>query len=224
MREELESDNSIESEIRLENLEEFKSITKSFEEKNGVVSLEDFLMEISLVSDITEHKDETDVVTLMTVHSAKGLEFKNVFLIGMDEGIFPHNNSFFDNESLEEERRLCYVSITRAKEKLWIVNANKRLLYGNDCYNKPSRFISEINPNNIEYVTSKENVYNVDFKNSEHFVIDSSAEYTVGEKIYHDIFNEGIVISVDGSVLTIAFSHPYGVKKLLKGHKSIKKI
>ena len=84
MKQELESEKSIESEIRLENLEEFKSITKAFEEKNGLISLEDFLTEISLVSDITEHKDETDVVTLMTVHSAKGLEFENVFLIGME--------------------------------------------------------------------------------------------------------------------------------------------
>ena len=120
MKHELESEKSIESEIRLENLEEFKSITKAFEEKNGLISLEDFITEISLVSDVTEHKDETDVVTLMTVHSAKGLEFENVFLIGMEEGIFPHNNSFDSAEAIEEERRLCYVAITRAKKRLLV--------------------------------------------------------------------------------------------------------
>jgi len=149
MKHELESDNSIESEIRLENLEEFKSITRTFEEKNGIISLEDFLTEISLVADITEHQQNSDVVTLMTVHSAKGLEFENVFLIGMEEGVFPHSNSFFDDEAIEEERRLCYVAITRAKSHLWLVSANKRLLFGTDNYNRPSRFIDEINSDYI---------------------------------------------------------------------------
>ena len=224
MKEELENDNSIESEIRLENLEEFKSITKTFEEKNGVVSLEDFLMEISLVSDMTEHKGDNDVVTLMTVHSAKGLEFENVFLIGMEEGIFPHNNSLFDNESLEEERRLCYVAITRAKKKLWLVSANKRLLYGNDCYNKVSRFIGEIDSNNIEQTVSNIKTFNNESNFNKNSLIDLNLDYNIGEHIYHDIFNEGVIVSIDGSVLTVAFAHPHGLKKLLKGHKSIKKM
>ena len=221
MRKELESEKSIESEIRLENLEEFKSITKAFEEKNGIVSLEDFLTEISLVSDVTEHREDNDVVTLMTVHSAKGLEFENVFLIGMEEGVFPHSNSFFDDEALEEERRLCYVAITRAKKKLWLVNAHKRLLFGNDSYNKPSRFIDEINPNNIIEDGSKMNIVSGrSIKN----VVSEDVDYGPGDKIVHDVFGEGIIISIDGSVVSIAFAHPYGVKKLLKGHKSIKKV
>lgn len=221
MRKELESEKSIESEIRLENLEEFKSITKAFEEKNGIVSLEDFLTEISLVSDVTEHREDNDVVTLMTVHSAKGLEFENVFLIGMEEGVFPHSNSFFDDEALEEERRLCYVAITRAKKKLWLVNAHKRLLFGNDSYNKPSRFIDEINPNNIIEDGSKMNIVSGrSIKN----VVSEDVDYGPGDKIIHDVFGEGVIISIDGSVVSIAFAHPYGVKKLLKGHKSIKKV
>jgi len=221
MRKELQSEKSIESEIRLENLEEFKSITKAFEEKNGIVSLEDFLTEISLVSDVTEHREDNDVVTLMTVHSAKGLEFENVFLIGMEEGVFPHSNSFFDDEALEEERRLCYVAITRAKKKLWLVNAHKRLLFGNDSYNKPSRFIDEINPNNIIEDGSKMNIVSGrSIKN----VVSEDVDYGPGDKIVHDVFGEGIIISIDGSVVSIAFAHPYGVKKLLKGHKSIKKV
>lgn len=221
MRHELETDTSIEAEIRLENLEEFKSITKAFEEKNGIVSLDDFLTEISLVSDVTEHRDETDVVTLMTVHSAKGLEFENVFLIGMEEGVFPHNNSFFDDEALEEERRLCYVAITRAKKHLWLVNANKRLLFGTDSYNKPSRFISEINPDNIVENGSKRNVLE---KKSFVSSVSDDVDYGPGDKVMHDVFGEGVVISIDGSVVSIAFAHPHGVKKLLKGHKSIKKV
>ena len=222
MKQELEGDNSIESEIRLENLEEFKSITKTFEEKNGIISLEDFLTEISLVSDITEHQQNSDVVTLMTVHSAKGLEFENVFLIGMEEGVFPHSNSFFDDEAIEEERRLCYVAITRAKSHLWLVNAHKRLLFGNDSYNQPSRFIGEISSDYIFESGSKRNI--IDNKTSFVNNIVHDVDYGSGDKVVHDVFGEGVVISIDGSVVNIAFSHPHGVKKLLKGHKSIKKI
>ncbi len=224
MKQELESEKSIESEIRLENLEEFKSITKAFEEKNGLISLEDFLTEISLVSDVTEHKDETDVVTLMTVHSAKGLEFENVFLIGMEEGIFPHNNSFESSEAIEEERRLCYVAITRAKKRLWLVNANHRLIYGMDNFNKPSRFIDEINK---EYINEEKTERKVVKSNSFQKIqkaVDETVDYQAGDKIMHDVFGEGVIISIEGSVVTIAFAHPHGIKKLLKGHKSIKKI
>ena len=224
MKQELESEKSIESEIRLENLEEFKSITKAFEEKNGLISLEDFLTEISLVSDVTEHKDETDVVTLMTVHSAKGLEFENVFLIGMEEGIFPHNNSFESSEGVEEERRLCYVAITRAKKRLWLVNANHRLIYGMDNFNKPSRFIDEINKEYInEEKTERKIVKSNTFQKIQK-AVDETVDYQAGDKIMHDVFGEGVIISIEGSVVTIAFAHPHGIKKLLKGHKSIKKI
>ena len=224
MKHELESEKSIESEIRLENLEEFKSITKAFEEKNGLISLEDFLTEISIVSDVTEHKDETDVVTLMTVHSAKGLEFENVFLIGMEEGIFPHNNSFESSEAIEEERRLCYVAITRAKKRLWLVNANHRLIYGMDNFNKPSRFINEINKEYINEEKTERKVVRSNTFQKIQKAVDETVDYQAGDKIMHDVFGEGVIISIEGSVVTIAFAHPHGIKKLLKGHKSIKKI
>ena len=224
MKQELESEKSIESEIRLENLEEFKSITKAFEEKNGLISLEDFLTEISLVSDVTEHKDETDVVTLMTVHSAKGLEFENVFLIGMEEGIFPHNNSFESSEAIEEERRLCYVAITRAKKRLWLVNANHRLIYGMDNFNKPSRFIDEINKEYINEEKTERKIVKSNAFQKIQKAVDETVDYQAGDKIIHDVFGEGVIISIEGSVVTIAFAHPHGIKKLLKGHKSIKKI
>ena len=223
MKQELESEKSIESEIRLENLEEFKSITKAFEEKNGLISLEDFLTEMSLVSDVTEHKNETDVVTLMTVHSAKGLEFENVFLIGMEEGIFPHNNSFESSEAIEEERRLCYVAITRAKKRLWLVNANHRLIYGCDNFNKPSRFIEEINKEYINEEKTERKTIKSTFQKIRK-AVDETVDYQAGDKIMHDVFGEGVIISIEGSVVTIAFAHPHGIKKLLKGHKSIKKI
>ncbi len=222
MRGELESEKSMEADIRLENLEEFKTITKNFEERNGIISLDEFLMEISLVTDIEEHKNRTDVVTLMTVHSAKGLEFDYVFMIGLEEGIFPHQNSFLEADGIEEERRLCYVAMTRARKKLWLVNAKRRTLYGMDHMNPPSRFLQEVDDAYIEK----------DFKEStasqkvDTFVskVDSSVEYSIGDHIVHDTFGTGVVVGVEKSILTIAFPHPTGIKKLLKGHKSIRKV
>jgi len=221
MKKELEDEDSMEADIRLENLEEFKTITKNFEEKNGIISLEEFLAEISLVSDVEEHKNNSDVITLMTVHSAKGLEFDYVFIIGLEEGIFPHNNSLFEAEALEEERRLCYVAITRAKKSLYLINARKRTIYGMDSYNAPSRFIEEINEELLDSDVVKEEKIIRKFDKIE---INDNIDYTVGEKISHDSFGEGVIVSVDKSILTVAFPHPYGIKKLLKGHKTFRKI
>lgn len=220
MKEELEKEDSIESEVRLENLEEFKSITKSFEEKNGIVSLEEFLAEISLVSDIEEHKGNNNAVTLMTVHSAKGLEFEYVFLIGMEEGIFPHNNSLMDPEQLEEERRLCYVAITRAKQNLWITNARKRTIFGMDSYNPTSRFIDEIRPELLDSNVMKTEPVFILKKENE---IDTSIEYQFGDKIIHETFGIGVVVGIDKSIISVAFPHPIGIKKLIKGHSTYRK-
>ena len=217
IRKELESSKTLEAEVRLENLEEFKSITKNFEENNGVISLEEFLLEISLVSDIEEHKNNNDVVTLMTVHSAKGLEFDHVFLIGLEEGLFPHSNCLDSSDEIEEERRLCYVAVTRAKKTLTLVNAQRRMLYGNTNCNPPSRFISEISDDYLDKDIKEE----VKFSKEE--MIDKTAEYSVGDHVIHDIYGEGVVVAI-GSILTVAFSHPYGIKKIMKGHKSIRKV
>lgn len=222
IKEELEHEKTLEADIRLENLEEFKTITKTFEEKNGIISLEDFLNEISLVSDIEEHKNNTDVVTLMTVHSAKGLEFEHVFLIGMEEGIFPHSNSLMDMEQIEEERRLCYVAVTRAKKTLHLVNARRRTIFGDLSYNMPSRFIDEIDENYLEIdeeqqVQTKTQIYKEDN-------IDTSIEYHIGEKVEHETFGVGMIVGIETSILTVAFPHPHGIKKLLKGHKTYRKV
>ena len=218
MRRELESSKTLEAEVRLENLEEFKSITKNFEENNGVISLEEFLLEISLVSDIEEHKNNNDVVTLMTIHSAKGLEFDHVFIIGLEEGLFPHSNCLDSSDEIEEERRLCYVAVTRAKKTLTLVNAERRMLYGNTNCNPPSRFIGEISD---KYLDKDVKESSVKFKKDE--MIDKNAEYSVGDHVIHDVYGEGVVVAI-GSVLSIAFSHPYGIKKIMKGHKSIRKV
>ena len=210
---ELEEENTIEAQTRIENLNEFKSIAYQFEENYGIISLEDFLNEISLVADITEYKDN-ESVTLMTIHSAKGLEFDNVFIVGMEESIFPHFNSFESNDQMEEERRLCYVAITRAKKRLWLVNALSRTIYGNRVSNKESRFIKEIDS---KYFNTTQN--NIKVNN-----VDDSVEYSIGEHIYFDMYGEGVIVGIKDKVLTVAFKHPYGIKMLIKGHKKIRKV
>ena len=218
MRQELKNEKTLDADIRIENLEEFKSITKSFEERYGTIMLDEFLEEISLVADIEEYKNKTDVVTLMTVHSAKGLEFDYVFVIGLEETIFPHKNSLMDNDQLEEERRLCYVAITRAKKELFLLNAKRRTIFGMDSYNPPSRFIKEIDEEYLENLSEDESSLIPSARN-----IDSSIEYKVGDHVSHITFGEGIVISINKSILSIAFPAPYGVKSIMKGHKSIRK-
>lgn len=221
MRQDLINEDSIEAEVRLENLEEFKSITKSFEERNGIVSLEEFLMEISLVSDIEEHKENNNAVTLMTIHSAKGLEFNYVFLIGMEESLFPHNNSLLDRNGVEEERRLCYVAITRAKEELHLVNAKRRTLYGMESMNPPSRFIDEIEEDLLDKNQVEDTL--LEFSPSE-TIIDETIEYSVGDKVHHTVFGTGVILGIEPKILTVAFPHPHGIKKVLKGHKSLEKV
>ncbi|HHW69172.1 MAG TPA: UvrD-helicase domain-containing protein [Tenericutes bacterium] len=220
IRQELLNEKTIEAELRIENLEEFKTIAKNSEEEMGVISLEDFLNNITLVSDVQEYKNYDDVVTLLTIHSSKGLEFENVFIIGMEEGVFPHKNSYSNMEELEEERRLCYVAITRAKKSLWFVNARRRTLYGIESCNPPSRFISEINDEYINSNISDINSLKVNIDS----LVDENQEYQFGEKITHETFGLGIIVEMDKSVLTIAFPHPHGIKKILKGHKSIRKV
>lgn len=212
IRKELETEKTVDAEIRLSNLEEFKSITRTYEENSDSPTLEEFLEEISLVADMNEHKNETNVVTLMTVHAAKGLEFDYVFVIGMEEGLFPHLNSM-ETEDLEEERRLCYVAITRAKKKLWLINAKSRMIYGKHDNYFPSRFISEIPDEYLEKDENKKQVTS----------FTSDEEYRLGEILEHKIFGQGVVVGMDDKDLTIAFSNKYGIKKIARGHASLRR-
>ena len=227
MKDEYKGDKSLEAEIRLENLEEFKSITKGYEEEYGVISLTDFLNEVAIVSDVSEHQDSTNKVSLMTIHAVKGLEFDNVFIMGMEEGLFPHYNSINSGSiaEIEEERRLCYVAITRAKKNLWMLNTKRRMLFGNTQINMPSRFMDEIDSKYLETEDNRTNIVNkmVSFVKEDKFRSDD-VSYNIGDHVKHDEFGEGVVISVDGSLITIAFPHPYGIKKMMAKHKSITKI
>ena len=201
MKKELEDSHLIEDETRLENLMEFKSITASYEERTGSVNLGDFLEEISLVSDQANHTEDGNVVTLMTLHSAKGLEFPVVFMVGMEEGIFPHNMSIME-DNIEEERRLCYVGITRAKEKLYLTNAKRRMLYGKDQMNVPSRFIAEIKDDLLEKneINKEEKI----IKKGEMYTKDNS-DIVKGSIIDNTEYGLGAGIDVSGSSITVAF-------------------
>lgn len=221
IKQSLEEDKSLDSELRWENLLEFRSITESYQKQTGTVNLEDFLEEISLVADMSEHQDMDDIITLMTIHSAKGLEFKCVFIVGMEESILPHSNAFLEPGGLEEERRLCYVAITRAKERLYLSNAKKRMLYGKTVSNPPSRFIDEINSALLEKSESsiKEEIkFDKDKMYSE-----NSINYKSGEIVFHASFGKGVVVGIDERFVTVAFDKRFGIKKFLSNYKGLKR-
>ena len=221
LRAEYELSKNLEDEAKVENLNEFKSVAVSFEE-SGIYDLETFLENIMLVADAGQYKENSDAVNIMTLHSAKGLEFKVVFILGMEEGVFPHQRSFESLSELEEERRLCYVGITRAKSKLYLLSARKRTLYGKTNATVESRFIKEIDSDliNITNTAVKEesktrvvgNMYN-----------DDPSELHQGDKVIHTVFGEGVIVKLSGNLATIAFKHPVGIKTIAANHKYLTK-
>ena len=224
MKKSLEDEKSIEADIRLENLEEFKSIAKAMEINEGIVSLEELLDKLALVSDVSEQKnDNEDKVTLRTMHAVKGLEYDYVFVIGVEEGLFPHSNSLESNDELEEERRLCYVAITRAKKKLYLINARSRILYGKVSSNVPSRFINEISDEYIETIGKKEDSNVFKPKIDKNKMMNEDNDLHPGDMVNHDKYGFGVVVTIDGSIATISFKRD-GLKKLMKNHKSIHKM
>jgi len=221
MKEELTKNQILENELRLDNLMEFRSITENYQNVTGSVNLSDFLDEVSLIADITEHKNDDDAITLMTFHSAKGLEFKVVFMVGMEEGLMPHQNSFDESDGIEEERRLCYVGITRAKERLYITNAKYRMLYGHDMANPPSRFISEISPEYIESNVVNDIQNNIIKIDKNLLYDDENEDYKSGDVVNHLSFGRGVVVGVDERFVTVAFNKRFGIKKFLKNYKGL---
>ena len=224
LKKELEDEESLEAEVRLENLEEFKSITKSFEEREGLVSLEEFLLEISLISDVEEYKNDPNRISLMTVHSVKGLEFNHVFVVGLEEGIFPHMNSLMESSDIEEERRLCYVAITRAKDDLHLINTRRRTLFGKEQINPVSRFIGEIDPNLLDTNVKEELSKSEEKIEVGEMFREEEVDYQVGDFVYHESFGTGKVVEVTNTLVSVAFKHPHGIKKLMKNHKKLSKV
>lgn len=228
---------------RIENIEELKSTINTYIEESEEPSLSEFLEEISLYTDLDKMDSDTDAVVLMTVHSAKGLEFNNVFAVGMEDGIFPSGRCFGSDEEIEEERRLAYVAITRAKKHLYLSSSAQRMLFGSTQRNVTSRFIKEIDKNLIEKHdntiianTDKPPVSKVNSISLQQQLASnkaaksksaSGADYAVGERVKHNIFGEGTILSVrkmaNDAMLEIAFEK-VGTKKIMANFAKIQKL
>ena len=229
---------------RLENIKELKSSMIQFCEENDSRSLFDYLEQVALISDLDSYDDTDDRVTLMTMHSAKGLEFENVYIVGAEENIFPGYRSLGDMYELEEDRRLCYVAITRAKRKLYITTAASRLLYGQTQHNKMSRFIQEIPGEYMEYNDKtaktamsertyggrKQSTYLQDrsaAQAAKSAAAPSSESFAAGDRVSHRKFGEGTVLSAsplgNDTLLEISFDTS-GTKKLAAAFAKITKI
>ncbi|HHY91022.1 MAG TPA: UvrD-helicase domain-containing protein, partial [Clostridiales bacterium] len=233
---ELRQENTLESRARIENLQEFLSVAVDFEANNEVCTLEEFLAGISLMSDIDKMEEGENAVSMLTLHSAKGLEFPIVFLVGLEEGLFPVAGALEDIREIEEERRLCYVGITRAKEMLWLTHARTRTIYGRTSYNQISRFVNEIRDDLICKPKEEQAVPKTAFKeetssrnsgiyrgltmtsNPKPIRQTPQQEIQVGNRIQHNKFGSGLVVSVnqkgENTEITVAFDQ-VGIKKLL---------
>jgi DNA helicase-2/ATP-dependent DNA helicase PcrA len=243
----LEGDNTVEAEGRLENVLEFKSVINQYEKEEAEPSLPGFLEKISLMAEVDNLDAKEDAVILMTLHSAKGLEFPVVFMVGMEDGLFPGWRSFDEKDKLEEERRLCYVGMTRAQNKLYLINAEVRTLYGKTDFTKESMFLKEIDPNVIEgdgiYRQKKEEEH----KSRDGFSKDAyrpfdglkysraqsmesglgtkltSKDLASGDLVLHSKFGKGTVLDVEGPTVTVVFDS-VGTKKLAISIAPLEKI
>lgn len=205
-------DKTPQGEARQENVRELLSVAKSYQE----VGLDGFLEEVSLISDLDSADFGNNAVTLMTLHAAKGLEFPVVFMIGMEESIFPHSRALYDQSEMEEERRLCYVGMTRAKEELYMMHATSRLLYGGMQHNPPSRFLSEID-GEVHLATGFEDSMAGSFPQQQAFTNNAEQRYvpdlSEGDGVKHQLFGMGTVLEIEGDNATIYFKGK-GTKKL----------
>lgn len=239
----LEDAKTVEAEGRIENLLEFKSVLYDREEENPQLSLAEFLESVALMADVDNHRPEENAVVLMTLHSAKGLEFPVVFMPGMEDGLFPGWRAVESEEGLEEERRLCYVGITRAKERLCMTSAIARTIYGKTEYTRESQFLKEIDPllwddeadrlGTKSYQeeksaggagrTERYNKNNKPFDRLKYIRQDveklknmgsaPKSDLNAGDKVKHPKFGEGLIVSVNKNVANIAFDS-VGMKKL----------
>lgn len=232
-----------EGSFRLENINELKSSILNYEKEVDTPSLGGFLEEISLYTDVDKYEPTEDAIMLMTIHSAKGLEFSNVYLVGMEQGVFPSSRSLDDPADLEEERRLAYVALTRAKRNLTITSAANRMLFGMTIRNLPSQFVSEIDHNLIERKNSRFLQKNEESTNTVSEIqsillqkqlaskktkpITPKKEYHVGERIVHNVFGTGTVLSMtqmgNDAMLEVGFDQ-VGTKKLMANYAKIRKI
>ena len=231
--------------FRLENIEELKTSILTYQNEAEEASLGGFLEEISLYTDVDKYEPDQDTVMLMTVHSAKGLEFRNVFLVGMEQSVFPGNRSLSTPQDLEEERRLAYVALTRAKEKLTLTTAASRMLFGMTMRNPPSQFLEEIDKSLLEEKTSRrqskrgipagnaESVQSISLLQQQMAASKKRVyqaqpkEFHVGERVRHAVFGDGTVLSItkmaNDAMLEVGFDQ-VGTKRLMASHPKIKKL
>jgi DNA helicase-2/ATP-dependent DNA helicase PcrA len=236
------------ADVKIENVQELRTSIVQYMEQAEEPSLSGFLEEVALYTEADRDDGTDDKVTLMTVHSAKGLEYENVFVVGMDDGIFPSARSFDSEDDMEEERRLAYVAITRAKKRLYLANARQRMLFGQTQHNITSRFMKEIGSELVEKhdnaAAMKQQLANEDNavtevrsatlqqqlarnKKSTGSAPKEAVTYTAGEKVSHSIFGEGVIVSVkpmaNDSMLEIAFDK-VGTKKIMANYAKLKKL
>lgn len=251
--EELENERTPQAQSRIDNLHELISVAQEFAASEEENNLENFLAHVALVSDIDDTELGEDAITLMTLHSSKGLEFPIVFLVGMEEGLFPHARTLMDETEIEEERRLCYVGITRAKEKLFLSSTKMRTIYGNTVTYPPSRFLQEIPARLVKTIkrqerfSALENFKQVSEKysarpqkpastfNPHSFMPQKPAaaaggtgtRFNTGDRVSHSKWGEGMVVSVkdspDGQEVKVAFAGA-GVRSLLTKYAVLKKL
>ena len=251
--EELENERTPQAQSRIDNLHELISVAQEFAASEEENNLENFLAHVALVSDIDDTELGEDAITLMTLHSSKGLEFPVVFLVGMEEGLFPHARTLMDETEIEEERRLCYVGITRAKEKLFLSSTKMRTIYGNTVTYPPSRFLQEIPARLVKTIkrqerfSALENFKQVSEKysarpqkpastfNPHSFMPQKTAaaaggtgtRFNTGDRVSHSKWGEGMVVSVkdspDGQEVKVAFAGA-GVRSLLTKYAVLKKL
>lgn len=249
--EELENSRSAQDQSRIENLKELLSVAEDFEDKarrnNEEPTLENFLADVALVADIDDADLEDDSVTLMTLHSAKGLEFPTVFLVGMEEGIFPHARTLLDENEIEEERRLCYVGITRAEKHLYLSNARMRMIFGHTVSYPPSRFLDEVpfalkeefvRPTPQRVVVQNITGQRMERQQSSNWFNKTKFDFTpkgtsisdtfhAGDKVQHKKWGVGTVVAVkdsgDGQEVKVAFAGA-GIRSLLTKYAALEKL
>jgi DNA helicase-2/ATP-dependent DNA helicase PcrA len=250
---ELEYEQTIDATNRIENLKELLTVTKDYEYRTFIAApqaegqeggqpaalsrLDGFLEEVSLISDIDNYDDSMDAIVLMTLHNAKGLEFPVVFIIGMEEGLFPHSRSMQNQYEIEEERRLCYVGITRAKEKVFLTSALSHSIFGTTSFRTLSRFIREISPEYIydeNIAEAEKHSYKKTGRKEKDMFSDYASneatgffDYAAGDKIEHKMWGAGEVVKVkklkDDVEIDVVFESA-GLKHLLVSFAPIRKI
>jgi len=225
-REALEAERTIEAQGRLENLEELVSVAREWLEQSPEPSLSSFLQEVSLYSDQDAISGEGSLVTLMTLHNAKGLEFRAVYMIGMEEGIFPHSRSI-EEQGIEEERRLCYVGMTRAMERLTLLHASSRMLYGGRSHNLASRFLEEVPERHVERDRLRPASWSGYGAPQQSQVAprEDVPSLATGDNVRHSTLGEGVVVRIEpGSVVTVRFAGDGSERRLMLDYAPLEKL